>query len=112
MRQSKDLCAFFELSAKNAPICNSLPGHFYENLHEYLFLSQLTLSLSTIKHHLYVLYLNYNIELKIKMAIKKKHYANFQVDFRFEISGKNCIRITLGPEAVFFSQELTPKAAL
>ena len=35
-RQLKDLCAFFEVSAKNTPICNSLPGHFYQNLQEYL----------------------------------------------------------------------------
>ena len=77
MRQSKDLGSFFELRAKNAPIYNSLPGHFYENLHEYFFLSQLTLSLNTTKHHLYVLQLNHNMSLKNKDGNKKKHDANF-----------------------------------
>ena len=77
MRQSKDLGSFFELRAKNAPIYNSLPGHFYENLQEYFFLSQLILSLNTTKHHLYVLQLNHNMLLKNKDGNKKKHDANF-----------------------------------
>ena len=51
--------------------------------------------------------------LKNKEGNKKEICRKFSSsDFRFEISAKNCIRITLGPEAVFFSQELTPKAAL
>ena len=77
MRQSKDLCSFFEPSAKNAPICNSLPGHFDENLQEYLLLSQLTLSLNTTKHHLYVLQLNHNMLLKNKDGNKKNTTQNF-----------------------------------
>ena len=51
--------------------------------------------------------------LKNKEGNKKEICRKFSSsDFRFEISAKNCIRITLGPEVVFFSQELTPKAAL
>ena len=51
--------------------------------------------------------------LKNKEGNKKEICCKFSSsDFRFEISAKNCIRITLGPEAVFFSQELTPKAVL
>ena len=42
MRQSKDLGSFFELRAKNAPIYNSLPGHFYENLNNTFLITEIT----------------------------------------------------------------------
>ena len=51
--------------------------------------------------------------LKNKDGNKKKtRHKISSSDFRFEISEKNCIRITLGPVAVFFFQNLTSKAAL
>ena len=50
--------------------------------------------------------------LRNKEGNKKTPNKFSNSDFRFEISEKNCMRITLGPDAVFFSQDLTPKAAL
>ena len=50
--------------------------------------------------------------LKNKNGNKKTRRKFSSSGFRFEINTKNCMRITLGPDAVFFSQDLTPKAAL
>ena len=47
-----------------------------------------------------------------KMAIKETWHKFSSSNSRFKISAKKCIRINLGLEVVFFSQELTPKAAL
>ena len=63
-RQSKDLCAIFELRAKNAPICNSLPRHFYENLHEYLNVSYLIISLN--KKNTSLIYFQNKLQYGIK----------------------------------------------
>ena len=53
MRQSKDLGSFFELRAKNAPIYNSLPGHFYENLQEYFFVQNQILIIKSKQNNKY-----------------------------------------------------------
>ena len=51
--------------------------------------------------------------LKNKEGNKKEICRKFSSsDFRFEISAKNCMRITICPDAVFFFQNLTSKAAL
>ena len=72
------MCIFWT-EFKNAPICNGLPRHFYENLLEYFFVRYLILSLNTIKHHSYIFKLNYNMALKNKDDNKRKLAANFQI---------------------------------
>merc|ERR1712240_153727 len=92
----------FELRAKNAPICNSLPRHFYENLHEYFIVSYLIIGFNKKKHHSYIFKINYNMALKNNEDNEKKRRKFSNSDLRIEISAKNCITITMRPDSVFF----------
>ena len=70
------------------------------------------LSLNTIKHHLYVLWLSYNMALKNKDGNKKNMTQIFKFWFQIWNQRDNCIRIIIRPDAVFFFQNVTSKAAL
>ena len=70
------------------------------------------LSLNTIKHHLYVLWLSYNMALKNKDGNKKNMTQIFKFWFQIWNQRVNCIRIIIRPDAVFFFQNLISKAAM